>query len=276
MSRFEYLGKISIGQYLPFRSILHRLDPRAKLVGYTFLTLALTFSAHIWGLSTALGITLVLFAISRTPLQYMLRGLLPPLPFLMLLAILQAFIAPHAISSQPICSILSLAVFPEGILAAAALLLRFSGLLILLTVATVTISTLEMIDGVDLLLRPLNSLGIPTAPLIMVIQITLRFIPFLAINAEKIAKSQASRGAEWDMKGGGIFRRARRVLPLLIPLFSSSLQQAETLAEAMLARGYAANAHKTSLVSYCLRWSDAIFILFSAIASALILFAPSI
>lgn len=106
----------------------------------------------------------------------------------------------------------------------------------------------------------------------MAVQIMLRFIPFLAINAEKIAKSQASRGADWDSSKWGIFRRARQFLPLIIPLFSVSLQQADILTNAMLARGYGSNTNRTGLQEYRFTWKDLLFLILSVCAAWLILF----
>jgi len=106
----------------------------------------------------------------------------------------------------------------------------------------------------------------------MAIQITMRFIPFLAINAEKIAKAQAARGAEWGRGKGNLIKRVRQVFPLIIPLFNNSLRQAETLADAMLARGYAGNTQRTSMVEYRISIWDWIFLLIVILVSVLILF----
>ena len=272
MSQFEYLNRISFGQYLPTGSIIHRLDPRSKILGYTILILALTLSKQIPGLLAAVILIMLLLLISKVPITYALRGLLPPLPFIALLAILQLFITPHPSGDRLLFSYGILSISATSLRFAILLLIRFTGLILLLTLASVTLSTLEMIHGLDLLLKPLNRIGIRTDSAAMVVQIMLRFIPFLAINAEKIAKSQASRGAEWDSSKGGVIRRVRQFLPLIIPLFSVSLQQADTLANAMLARGYGSNVHRTGLREVRFNWMDLIFLIFSACAAWLILF----
>jgi len=102
----------------------------------------------------------------------------------------------------------------------------------------------------------------------------LRFIPMLALSAEKIAKSQASRGAEWDKRGGSILSRARRVFPLILPLFSGSLRQAETLVDAMLARSFGSSYDHTSLRSYALTPTDAVFMILTILCATAILFSP--
>ena len=165
-----------------------------------------------------------------------------------------------------------LRIFSAGIESAARLLLRFTVLMALLTVASATLSTLESIHALDLLLKPLRIAGINPNPLVMVVQIMLSFLPFLALSAEKIAKSQASRGANWDGRRGGLVARARRVLPLIIPLFINSLRQAETLADAMLARGFSEKRTRTSLRELRFRLADGLFLLAGLGGSLLVLF----
>jgi energy-coupling factor transport system permease protein len=105
------------------------------------------------------------------------------------------------------------------------------------------------------LLRPLTALGLPTHAFVLMVQVSLRFLPLLAQEAERIAKAQASRGAEWGTGRGGLLRRARQALPLIVPLFLTALRRAERLAEAMEARGYHGGQGRTSMVT--LRWRAA-------------------
>jgi energy-coupling factor transport system permease protein len=271
MSNFEYLQKVTVGQYFPLGSWLHKRDPRLKLVGFSFLIFALTLANNINGLLIGMGVVILLLKISKTPWRYALRGLLTPLPFLMFLAAIQLFITPHVISSFPLVRILGVGIYQEGILAGIRLLVRFCILVILLTISGTTLSTLEMIHGLDLLVKPFRSLGFQTGSFAMAVQITMRFIPFLAINAEKIAKAQASRGAEWGEKRGNLIKRVRQVFPLIIPLFNNSLHQAETLADAMLARGFAVNTKRTSMIEYQISIQDWIFLFMMILVSMLIL-----
>ncbi|MDP2964578.1 MAG: energy-coupling factor transporter transmembrane component T [Pelolinea sp.] len=270
MSDFEYLQKVTVGQYLPLGSWVHRRDPRVKFVGYALLITALTLTANLHGLLIGIAAAFLLLMLSKTPWKYALRGLLTPLPFLLILAALQLFITPHDISSVSLLKILGAGIYPEGILAGIRLLVRFCILVIILTVSSATLSTLEIIHGLELLFKPLKIFGLRTGSAAMAVQITLRFIPFLAINAEKIAKAQASRGAEWGVRKGNLLKRVRQVFPLIIPLFSNSLRQAETLADAMLARGYAGNAKRTSMVDYQITIRDWVFLLLLVSVSVLI------
>jgi energy-coupling factor transport system permease protein len=271
MSDFEYLQNITVGQYLQLRSWVHRRDPQAKLVGYAFLIIALTLTKHLNGLLIGIVSVSLLLILSKIPLRYALRGLLTPLPFLLILAVLQLFITPHGFSSVSLIKIIGFEIYPEGILAGLRLLVRFCILVPLLTVSSATLSTLEMIHGLELLLKPLGTFGLRTGSAAMTVQITMRFIPFLAINAEKIAKAQASRGAEWGVRKGNVLKRVRQIFPLLIPLFSNSLRQAETLADAMLARGFVGSERRTSMVEYKMSILDWVFLLFLVLASGLII-----
>jgi energy-coupling factor transport system permease protein len=272
MSQFEYLNRISLGQYLPAGSIIHRMDPRSKILGYTIMILALTLTKQITGLLAAIILIILLLESSKIPISFALRGLMQPLPFIIFLAILQLFITPYPSGDRLLFSYGILSVSATSLRFSILLLIRFSGLILLLTLASATLSTLEMIYGLDLLLKPLNKIGIRTNSIAMVVQIMLRFIPFLAINAEKIAKSQASRGAGWDDPKGGVFQRARQFFPLIIPLFSTSLQQADNLTNAMMARGYGININRTGLREYRISWKDLVFLILSVCAACLVLF----
>jgi energy-coupling factor transport system permease protein len=273
MSQFEYLRNISIGQYMPLSSGIHRLDPRVKLLVFSFLVLAISLTNQVAGLLFGLALAGVLMAASRTPLTYALRGWLSALPFLLILAALQIFIVRPAAQGFPLIEIIGVHIYLAGLLAAARLLLRFTVLMAILTVASISLSSLETIHAMHLLLKPLRWIGLNPTPAVMVVQIMLRFIPFLALSAEKIAKSQASRGANWDGKKGGLIARAKRILPLIVPLFINSLRQAETLADAMLARGFDGKRQRTSMQEYKIGLLDVLFML-GALTSALVVLFP--
>ncbi len=248
------------------------MDPRAKIIGFSFLIFAISISNNFYSLALALLVSVILIAASHIPLSFAVRGLLPPLPFLLLIALLQLVITPHTETSASVFGVWRITIYSEGILAALRLLLRFASLLLILTTFTSSLSTIEMINGLDLLLKPLQQIGVPTENTVLLVQLTLRFIPFLALNAEKIAKSQASRGAKWDTPNGNLINRVQQIVPLVIPLFTTSLQQAENLSTAMLARGFAGSTTRTSMHTYRFTLRDGIFLLSLLITSAGILF----
>ena len=271
MHNFEFLRMVNIGQYLPLQSVLHRLDPRARILIYLCLIAAATFTSSPIGLAVALAVTFIGYWFGRIPLRFALRGLLPPLPFLLILAFLQIFLAPRPEGAAILYSLGPVKIYLAGLVSAGLLLLRFAVLILGLGLASYTLSTSEMIHGLESLFSPLTRLGIPTHDLVMVVQVTIRFIPFLAQAAERIAKAQASRGADWGTRKGGLLARTRQVIPLVLPLFLTSLHRAETMALAMDARGYAAITQRTSLMVMHFTWKDALAILLGIAAGAAIL-----
>ena len=271
MSNFEYLGQVTIGQYLPIDSVIHRLDPRARLIFFFCLITAITFAPHPAGLLLGLAVVLVSLVIAHIPLKFALRGLLPPLPFLLILAVFQIFFFGNTAGSVTLFQIGPIIITNTGLLAAVMLLLRFAGLILGLSLASFCLSTSHIIHGLDALLKPFARIGFPSRDLIMIIQITLRFLPLLALTAERIAKAQASRGAEWGIGRGSLFQRARQIIPLIVPLFMTSLHRAEYLALAMDARAYGSNPRPTSIVEMHFQAGDALAVVLAVIISAVIL-----
>ncbi len=259
MNGFEYLGNISLGQYLPTGSPIHHLNPGIKLAGFSLLILALTLSKQMAGLGIAIAATIVLLLIAKIPLKFALRGLRSPLAFILILALVQLFMVSYQSSAVPYITWHFFKITDSGLYSAGMICIRFSGLVLLLTLSSATLSTLEIVHGLDIMLSPLRSIGIHTSSAAMVIQIMLRFLPSLALSAEKIAKSQASRGAAWGNPKANLRQRAKQLLPLLIPLFTINLQQADALANAMLARGYGRRSMRTVIVQYPTSWVDWIF-----------------
>jgi energy-coupling factor transport system permease protein len=268
LSNFEYMGRVTIGQYLPLDSFLHRLDARARIFVFFFILLLVTFEPTVVGLVLALLLIFAGLALARIPVRFALRGLLPPLPFLLILAVLQIFLTRNQ-TPVILAKYGPLILTWGGILAGIALLLRFMALILGISLATFCLSTSDLVHGLESLLRPFNRIGIPTRDLIMVIQVTVRFLPLLAQTAERIAKAQAARGAEWGTGQGSLFQRARAVIPLLVPLFVTSLHKAENMALAMDARAYGISPQSTSMVELDFKLKDG----FAVAASAIICLA---
>lgn len=271
MSDFEFLPSAAIGQYMPTGSLLHRIEPRAKLIGFGALILAITFSLSQRGIAVGLAAALLGLLIVRVPFKLTLKGLLLPLPFLVIIAIIQIFIFPAA-AHTPLLTVGPLRITLAGIWSGVLLVLRFVALILILSLMSYCMSTSEMIHGLQQLFRPLNRVGLRAMDLVMVIQVSLRFLPFLAQSAERIAKAQASRGAEWGVKSRGLMARIKQVIPLIIPLFTTSLRRAETMALAMDARNYGYKNDRTSMFNYSFTWRDALFLLIVLSITAAIIF----
>jgi energy-coupling factor transport system permease protein len=272
MSQFEFMRSIPIGQYLPLGSALHKMDPRARMAAYFLVVMALTFSRRIEGI--ALGVVVIILGlwIARIPLLFTLRGLVTPLPFLVILAVLQVFLNVGPAGETVLLAWGPLQISQSDLLAGLILLVRFAGLILVIGLATFTLSTSEMTQGLNQLFRPLTNVGIQAQDLVMMVQVTLRFLPMLAQSAERIAKAQASRGADWDNRKGNILVRIRQVTPVIIPLFLASLHRAENMALAMDARAYGSAPERTSLVELHFHPKDALLVVVGLAVAAMILF----
>jgi energy-coupling factor transport system permease protein len=271
MNNFEFLRYVNIGQFLPTGSLIHRLDPRTRIVCGVLLLGAITFSTRAEGLLVALALVLLLLLLGRIPLGFALKGLEAPLPFLVLIAVLQVFFNTVAHAGTMLFHYGPVIISTMDIMAGVMLVLRFVTLILALGLMSFTLSTSELIHGLDSLLAPLRRIGFPTHDLVLMVQVTLRFLPYLAQAAEKIAKAQASRGAEWGTRKGSVFTRVRQLIPLIVPLFLISLRKAENLALAMDARGYTGENRTTMFESH-FRPMDGLAFLVILVASVAVLF----
>lgn len=271
MGEFDFLSRVTLGQYFPTGSVLHRLDPRIKIAAFTLLVMAFTFSITWIGLVAGIVAVIIGIMLSKVKLGFALKGLLPPLPFLVIIALIQVFFVVDSPDAPVLITLGKFQIAWAGLLAGITLLLRFTDLILCLSLASFCISTSEMIHGLQLLLKPLNRLKIHTMDLVMVVQVMLRFIPFLAQTAERIAKAQASRGSDWGSKTRNPFSRVRQIIPLLVPLFVISLRRAENMALAMDARAYGYLDLRTSLHESTISGKDVLFLLISITISLAIL-----
>ncbi len=248
MSEFELLRNITIGQYLPTGSYLHRLDPRAKIIAMLFVTAAASFTPTLVGNACLLVACLVIIRIGRIPLAYALRGLIPAVPFLLLLAVLQllffgrGFAPASPVVFQGGWIVVTVAVERVVVISAA----RFVELLFLTSVFTLSTRTTELTGGIESLLNPFRRLRVPSHELALVVTIAIRFVPTLALEAERLLKAQASRGGRSGGSRWRVLSRVRQTLPILVPLFTFALKRAEELIIAMEARAYTGGEGRTS------------------------------
>ncbi|MHC1782950.1 MAG: energy-coupling factor transporter transmembrane protein EcfT [Anaerolineaceae bacterium] len=270
MNNFEFLRYVNIGQFLPTGSWIHHLDARSRIICSVLLVGAFTFSTSGIGLLIGLAAVLLLLAVGRIPLGFALKGLEAPMPFLAVIAVLQVFFNSVNHAGAVLVQFGPVIISTLDLWAGGLLVLRFVVLILGLGLMSFTLSTSELIHGLDSLLSPLRKIGLPTHDLVLMVQVTLRFLPYLAQAAEKIAKAQASRGAEWGTRNGGLLSRVRQVIPLLVPLFLISLRKAENLALAMDARGYTGE-NRSSMFESKFRPADGLAIVLSLLASAAVI-----
>lgn len=254
MAEFEFLPDITIGQHLPTGSILHRLDPRAKLIAFGLLVGVVSFTATFSGNALLFLLVVALLALGRIPFGYALRGLRPFLPWIAAFALFQLLFTRSGgfaggTGCRPLVQWTLVVVTTCSVRLVVISTLRFLVLFLLVSLLTFTTTTTELSHGTERLLSPLARLGVPAHELALVLTIALRFVPTLAQEAERLVKAQVSRGADFGGTGRLRFvRRTRQMLPLLIPLFMSSLRRAENLALAMEARCYGGGRGRTHLI----------------------------
>ena len=235
------LEDITIGQYIKGDSILHRLDPRTKILGMLGIMVAL-FLVNNW---TALAVTAVIvlsiIAQSKVSIVFYLKGIKPLLFILVFTAVIQLFLTPGEVLWQW----KFLHITTEGIRMAVFMCTRLVLLVLTTSVLTLTTTPIQLTDAVEALLTPFKKLGLPAHELAMIMSIALRFIPTLIDETDKIMKAQQARGASFDE--GSIMDRAKSLLPILVPLFLSAIKRAEELAMAMEARCYHGGEDRTRL-----------------------------
>lgn len=258
MSEFELLRNITIGQYLPTGSYLHRMDPRAKIVAAVLLVGAVSFTPTLAGNAVLLLVCLGIVVLGRIPISYALRGLLPAVPLLVILAVMQLLFFGRAYDpSSPIVFrwggiVVTAAVVRLVVVSAA----RFVELLFVTSVFTLTTTTTELTHGIESLLRPLRRFRVPGHELALVVTIAIRFVPTLALEAERLMKAQASRGGRIGGSRWQFIERTRQMLPILVPLFTFALRRGEELIVAMEARAYTGGAGRTTYTTLGGRAAD--------------------
>jgi energy-coupling factor transport system permease protein len=275
MQDFELLRHITIGQYLPTGSILHRLDPRTKIVGLGVMLIVMAAYQPASGLVAGLIVVLGLVALARVNLGFALGGLRPALPILLLLAGLQLFFGWGTATKEcpPLWSFWILRITPCSVQVVIALLARLTALILLTSLLTLTSSVTELARGAEALMRPFQRLGIPADELAMVFTLALRFVPTLAQELEKLLKAQAARGADLG-RGSNPIQRTRQLLPVLVPLFITTLRRSEELTAAMEARGYTGGQGRTHYVHLHFRPVDTVALVITLVLLAGLLAAP--
>ena len=232
---------ITLGQYIPGESIIHKVDPRTKII-LIFFMMIIVFIANSLAsfIMVATFITIIIFYTS-IPIKYIFKGLKPVLFVIVLTAIINAFTVPGRV----IVDFKIINITYEGLLLAGKMTARISLLIITASILTLTTTPIALTDGIEKLMKPLNRIKVPVHEIAMMMSIALRFIPTLIEETDKIMKAQASRGADFDT--GNVFQKAKSYIPVLVPLFVSSFKRADELAMAMISRGYRGSVGRTKM-----------------------------
>lgn len=252
------LKDVTLGQYFPGNSILHKLDPRMKLI-LSILYIVLIFLAKgVTAYALVVFFTVFLIAISKIPVRTILKSLKPLVIVLIITAFINVF---WNGGTTPLFTIWKITVYQEGVIRAAAMALRIILLMADTSVIlTYTTSPIALTDAIERLLSPLRVIKIPVHEFAMMMTIALRFIPTLIEETEKIMNAQKARGA--DFESGNLIKKAKALVPVLIPLFISSFRRAEELATAMECRCYRGGKGRTRMTVLHLKARDFLFAFF--------------
>ncbi|AZV58720.1 energy-coupling factor transporter transmembrane component T [Clostridium sp. AWRP] len=234
---------ITIGQYVPGNSFVHKLDPRVKILISLIYIVDLFIVNSFKGYIFIVLFTIISILISKIQFSYIYKGLKPIFILVVITAVLNIFMTTGI--NPPLFKWKFLVVYKEGLVMAAFMAIRLIFLIIGTSLLTLTTSPIELTDAIEKLLNPMKKIGVPAHELAMMMTIALRFIPTLMDETDKIMKAQMARGA--DFQSGNIIQRAKNLIPILVPLFISSFRRADELAMAMEARCYTGGEGRTRM-----------------------------
>ena len=232
---------ITLGQYYSGNSLIHRLDARVKIMGTLAFIIGLFVIDSFIGFAIATVCLAAVIKTSKVPLKFMVKGLKP----IFLIILFTFFLNMFMIKGEVIAQIWILKITKEGLYQALFMTFRLILLIMGSSVLTLTTKPINLTDGIEYLLKPFAKVGLPAHELAMMMTIALRFIPTLLEETDKIMKAQQARGA--DFETGNILQRAKKLIPILVPLFISAFRIAQDMAMAMEARCYRGGEQRTRM-----------------------------
>ncbi|HNX63964.1 MAG TPA: energy-coupling factor transporter transmembrane component T [Oscillospiraceae bacterium] len=235
------LKDITIGQYFPGNSVIHRLDPRFKIIITAIYITMLFCASEIIGLSIGVAFVIFVLMLSEIPAKMMIKGIKPIVPVIIFTSVLNLFF----IDGSVIFKWWIIKITLEGVQTSVFMVIRVICLIAGTSLLTYTTSPITLTDAIERLMSPLKRIKVPVHELAMMMTIALRFIPTLIEETDKIMSAQKARGA--DLETGGLVQRAKALVPILIPLFVSAFRRAEELALAMECRCYHGGEGRTRL-----------------------------
>ena len=244
------LRDITLGQYYAVDSVIHRLDPRVKLAGTIFYIISLFCFRNAWGYGAAVVFLALVIRLSKVPFRFMVKGMKSILFLLLITVVFNLFLTP----GEVLVALWKLKITKEGLVLAVTMAVRLTLLIIGSSIMTLTTTPNNLTDGMERLLQPLKLFKVPVHEVAMMMSIALRFIPILLEETDKIMKAQLARGA--DFESGNLLKRAKAMVPLLVPLFISAFRRANDLAMAMEARCYRGGEGRTKMKPLIYRKRD--------------------
>jgi len=244
------LEDITIGQYYPGDSIIHRLDPRVKITAALIYMTCLFVVNNYWGYLMVITAGLAALKLSRIPAGFFIKGLRPVFLLLIITFLLNLFLTP----GTAVFELRFFRVTKEGAALGFYMAVRLAMLIVVASLVSLTTTPVNLTEGIEKLLRPFRKIGVPAHELAMMMTIALRFIPTLIEEADKIIRAQMARGAVFDE--GNLIQRIKNIIPVVVPLFVGALRRADELATAMEARCYRGGEGRTRLRELTMEFRD--------------------
>jgi energy-coupling factor transport system permease protein len=235
------LRDITLGQYYQTESVIHKLDPRVKLAGTLLYIISLFFFENPLAYLVAIAFLAVVIKLSHVPFRFMVKGMKAIVMLLLITVVFNIFLTP----GEALITFWGISVTKEGVALAMIMAVRLTMLIIGSSIMTLTTTPNNLTDGMEKGMRPLKYLKVPVHEVAMMMSIALRFIPILLEETDKIMKAQIARGA--DFESGNLIKRAKALVPLLVPLFISAFRRANDLAMAMESRCYRGGDGRTKM-----------------------------
>lgn len=232
---------ITIGQYYPSESVLHELDPRVKLISTFFFIISLFVFNTFYGYIVVTLFLYTIIKLSKVPFKFIFKGLRAIMVLLLFTVIFNLFLTP----GETIFKLGIIKITKEGLYTASFMAIRLSYLVLGSSIMTFVTTPNQLTDGLEEIMKPLNKIKLPVHEIALMMSIALRFIPILLEETDKIMKAQMARGA--DFESGNIIKRAKSLIPILVPLFISAFRRANDLAMAMEARCYHGGEGRTKM-----------------------------
>lgn len=252
------ISDITLGQFFPGYSVIHKLDPRTKIIISVLFIITVFLANNPLTLLFLAILTFSMILLSRISIRVILKSIKPLVFILIFTALLNIFLTKG--DGDPLLSFWVIEIYEEGLVRAAFMFVRVVIFILSSTVLlTYTTSPISLTDGIESLLSPLKKIKVPVHSFAMMMSIALRFIPILIEETEKIMNAQKSRGA--DFSNGGLIKRAKALIPIIIPLLASAFNRADELATAMECRCYRGDKNRTKLVKLEFRAVDFIWMI---------------
>lgn len=234
------MSNFALGRYMPLDSVVHKMDPRSKIIIMLFTMIAVFVPAGVFGYLLIAAFVIVALMLSKLSIGYALRAMKPMLFMMFFLFVINLFVLK---TGEPLIEIGWFSIYTDAVYQTLYIVVRLLFMVVVTTILTATTKPLDLTLGIEKLLKPFEKIGVPAHIIAMMISIALRFIPTLIEETQRIMNAQASRGV--DLENGSLKEKIMAILSLIVPLFVSSFERADQLANAMEARGYNPNKSRT-------------------------------